>query len=59
MSKIECDPVEQIAVFFQVLMDRYEGKTREKSKMISGETSLAEERVCGLHIPNSEAIEQP
>ena len=34
-------------------MYRFEGKTREKSKVISGETSLnllAEERVCGLHI---------
>ena len=35
-------------------MYRYEGtETREKSKVISGETSLnllAEERVCGLHI---------
>ena len=31
----------------------YKGKTREKSKVISGETSLnllAEERFCGLHI---------
>ena len=41
-------------------MYRYEGKTWEKSKVISGETSLnllAEERVCGLHITNTVAIE--
>ena len=37
---------------------RYEGKTGEKSTVISGETSLnllAEECVCALHIPNSVA----
>ena len=37
-------------------MYRFEGKTREKSKVISGETSLkllAEERVCNLHILGS------
>ena len=40
-------------IFLQGLMYRYERKTREKSKVISGECSLnwlAEERVCGLQI---------